>query len=62
MNAKDFQTAADQFLMGLKRSAATIRAYRADLSHLQSSTLSLILAKWRNKVCLTCAGTDDAGF
>ncbi|GMA17231.1 tyrosine-type recombinase/integrase [Deinococcus metallilatus] len=35
MNAKDFQTAADQFLMGLKRSAATIRAYRADLSHLQ---------------------------
>lgn len=34
MNANDFQTAADQFLKGLKRSAATIRAYRADLTHL----------------------------
>ncbi len=35
MNPNDFQTAADQFLAGLKRSAATIRAYRADLVHLQ---------------------------
>lgn len=35
MNSTDFQTNADQFLNGLKRSAATIRAYRADLTHLQ---------------------------
>lgn len=35
MNTDDFQTAADQLLIGLKRSAATIRAYRADLVHLQ---------------------------
>lgn len=35
MNVDDFQTATEQFLTGLKRSAATVRAYRADLSHLQ---------------------------
>lgn len=35
MNPTDFQTNADQFLAGLKRSAATLRAYRADLTHLQ---------------------------
>lgn len=35
MNPTDFQPAAEQFLGGLKRSAATIRAYRADLTHLQ---------------------------
>lgn len=35
MDPTDFQTAADQFLTALKRSAATLRAYRADLTHLQ---------------------------
>ena len=34
MNADDFQRAIEQFLKGLKRSAATLRAYRADLKHL----------------------------
>ncbi|WP_240319489.1 tyrosine-type recombinase/integrase [Deinococcus wulumuqiensis] len=35
MNADNFQMATEQFLNGLKRSAATLRAYRADLNHLQ---------------------------
>ncbi|GAA5502699.1 tyrosine recombinase XerC [Deinococcus xinjiangensis] len=34
MNADDFQRATEQFLKGLKRSPATLRAYRADLNHL----------------------------
>lgn len=34
MNADDFQRAIEQFLKGLKRSTATLRAYRADLKHL----------------------------
>ncbi|OLV19215.1 tyrosine-type recombinase/integrase [Deinococcus marmoris] len=35
MKASDVQIAAEQFLAGLNRSPATIRAYRADLTHLQ---------------------------
>lgn len=35
MKASDVQTAVDQFIEGLNRSPATIRAYRADLTHLQ---------------------------
>lgn len=35
MNPTDVQTAADQFIEGLNRSPATVRAYRADLTHLQ---------------------------
>ncbi|WP_160329970.1 site-specific integrase [Deinococcus grandis] len=35
MNADDFQRAIEQFLKGLKRSPATLRAYQADLNHLQ---------------------------
>lgn len=34
MNADDFQRAIEQFLKGLKRSPATLRAYGADLKHL----------------------------
>ena len=34
MNADDFRRAIEQFLKGLKRSTATLRAYRADLNHL----------------------------
>ncbi|MDV6376318.1 tyrosine-type recombinase/integrase [Deinococcus arenicola] len=35
MKASDVQIAAEQFLAGLNRSPATIRAYQADLTHLQ---------------------------
>lgn len=35
MKASDLQIAAEQFLAGLNRSPATVRAYRADLTHLQ---------------------------
>lgn len=35
MNADDFQREIEQFLKGLKRSPATLRAYQADLNHLQ---------------------------
>lgn len=35
MNSYDLQIAAEQFLAGLNRSPATVRAYRADLTHLQ---------------------------
>ncbi|GAA0501501.1 tyrosine-type recombinase/integrase [Deinococcus depolymerans] len=35
MEASDLQIAAEQFLTGLNRSPATVRAYRADLTHLQ---------------------------
>lgn len=35
MKASDIDIAAGQFLAGLNRSPATVRAYRADLTHLQ---------------------------